>query len=337
VGIASYIVKRLILVIPVFFGITFLTFLISHVIVPNPAEAWAGVKTGKATIEAIAVQYHLNDPLYLQYYYYMSDLIQGNLGISPVTHQSVSNLIEAFFPPTLELSIAALLISVIIGIPFGVLSAIWSGRKIDYPLRVIYLAGISSPPFLLALVFQLLFSYYFKILPSAGQLSSTLAPPTHITGMYVLDSLLTRNWTDFSDSLIHLILPATALALLTFSIIARITRSSMLETMNKDFIRTAKSKGLSNLTVTFRHTLRNALISTVTVIGFTIQLLLSGAIVIETVFFWPGIGYFTTQSILALDFPSIMGITVVFTLVVIVTNLATDLTYGFLDPRLRIK
>jgi peptide/nickel transport system permease protein len=337
-GILAYVAKRLLLVIPVFFGVITLTFLISHVIVPDPAVAWAGgVKVSKSTLEAIAAQYHLNDPLYEQYYFYIVSLLSGNWGTSPVTHMPVLKEIGVYFPATLELSIAALIISVAIGIPFGVLSALMNGRKLDYPLRVIYLAGISSPPFLLALVFQLLFSYYFKILPSSGQLSPTLTPPTHITGMYVLDSLLTANWTDFSNSLLHLIMPATALALLTFSIITRITRSSMLETMNKDFIRTAKSKGLSNFTVTIRHTLRNALISTVTVIGFTIQLMLSGAIVIETIFFWPGIGYFTTQSILNLDFPSIMATTVVFTLVVIITNLATDLAYGFLDPRLRVK
>ena len=320
-----------------FFGVLILTFLISHVIVPNPVEAWAGVKTGKSTLDAIARQYHLNDPLYLQFFYYISGLVAGDWGISPVNHFPVLKEIASYFPATLELSIAALIISVLIGIPFGVLSAIWSGRKVDYPLRVIYLSGISSPPFLLALIFQLLFSYYLKILPSAGRLSATLSPPLHITGLYTLDSLLTGNWIDFTNSLAHIILPATALALLTFSIIARITRSSMLDTMSKDFIRTAKSKGLSNRTVTFRHTLRNALISTITVIGFSIQLLLSGAIVIETIFFWPGIGFYTTQSILNLDFPSIMGVTVVFALVVIFTNLATDLAYGLVDPRLRIK
>src|SRR5438093_4740747 len=173
------------------------------------------------------------------------------------------------------------MISVIIGIPLGVLSAIWKGRRADFPIRVFYLSGVASPPFLLALLFQLAFSYYFKLLPSSGRLSPGQSPPTHITGMYTFDSLITGNWTDFVNSSLHLVLPSVALALLTFSLITRVTRSSMIETMDKDFVRTAKSKGLPRLTVIYRHTLRNALTSTVTVIGFAVQLLLSGAIVIE--------------------------------------------------------
>ena len=155
--------------------------------------------------------------------------------------------------------------------------------------------------------------------------------------MYIVDSLLTGNWQDLGNSLAHIILPATALALLTFSIIARITRSSMIETMNKDFVRTARSKGLSRRSVTYKHTLRNALTSTVTVIGFAIQILLSGTIVVETIFYWPGIGSFTAQSVLSLDFPSIMGVTVIFTIIVIVTNLATDCVYAVLDPRVKLE
>jgi peptide/nickel transport system permease protein len=266
----------------------------------------------------------------------MTDLLHGDLGISPVSHLPVIQQIGNYLPATIELSITALIISILIGIPVGVLSALWKDRKIDYPIRVLYLSGIASPPFLLALIFQLLISYYFKLLPSSGRLSPGLNPPTHITGLYTIDSLLTGNWVDLQNSVIHLILPAVALALLSFSIIARITRSSMLETMEKDYVRTARSKGLPKIWVTYKHTLRNALISTVTVIGFTVQLLLSGTIVVETIFFWPGLGYYTTQAILSLDFPSIMGVTIVFTIIVIVTNLITDVVYGVLDPRVRL-
>lgn len=336
-GLTRYVLRRLFLVIPVFLAVTFMTFVISHVVVPDPVLAWGGEKSSPATIAAIAAQYHLNDPLYTQYYYYMKDLLSGDWGLSPVTHLSVLAQIAQYLPATVELSIAALVLSIVIGIPIGVLSALWKGKRRDYSLRVLYLTGIASPPFLLALLFQLVFSYYFHILPSAGRLSPTLLPPTHITGMYVVDSLLTGNWVDLQDSLAHIILPATTLALLTFSIITRITRSSMIETMDKDFVRTAKSKGLPRRTVMFRHALRNALTSTVTVIGFAVQLLLSGTIVVETIFFWPGIGFYTTTSILSLDFPSIMGITVVFTLVVVFTNLVTDVAYGILDPRVRLE
>lgn len=335
-GLARYVAKRLILVLPVFLAVTFMTFVISHIVVSNPALAWGGYKSSPSTIAAIAKQYHLNDPLYAQYYYYMEGLVSGDWGISPVTHLSVLQQIASYLPATVELSTAALVLSVLIGIPVGVLSALWNGKRRDYSLKILYLSGIASPPFLLALLFQLLFSYYFRILPSAGRLSPTLQPPTHITGMYVVDSIITGNWVDLRSSVIHLILPATTLALLTFTIIARITRSSMIETMDKDFVRTAKSKGLRRRTVMFRHVLRNALTSTVTVIGFAVQLLLAGTIVIETIFFWPGIGLYTTTSILNLDFPSIMGITVVFTLIVVITNLITDIAYAFLDPRVRL-
>lgn len=334
-GLGSFLFRRLLLTIPVFFGVTILTFVISHIIVPDPVAAWAGLRASPQTLAAIAARYHLNDPIISQYWYYMVQLFQGNLGISPARNTPVSTLIWDYLPATVELSIAALILSVLIGIPIGVLSALWNGKRLDYPLRVIYLSGIASPSFLLALIFQLVFAYYLRILPGSGELAPTLVPPVHITGMYIVDSLLTGNWTDLFSSVQHMILPAITLAALTFSIIGRVTRSSVLETINKDFIRMAKAKGLDNRAVTYRHLLRNALTSTVTVIGYAVQLLLAGTVVVESIFFWPGIGLYTTQSLLSLDFPSIMGVTVVFTLIVIVSNLAVDLSYGLVDPRVR--
>lgn len=336
-GLGTFLTRRLILILPVFFGVTLLTFVISHLVVPDPVAAWAGIRASASTRAAIAARYHLNDPVLQQYWFYMVQLFHADLGISPARNASVSSLILDFLPATIELAIAALILSVLIGIPIGVLSAMWNGRKLDYPLRIIYLSGIASPSFLLALLFQLVFAYYLKILPSSGELAPTLPPPTRITGMYIVDSLLTRNWTDLASSVQHIILPAITLAALTFSIIGRVTRSSVLETVNKDFVRMAKSKGLDNRTVTFRHTLRNALTSTVTVIGYAVQLLLAGTVVVESIFFWPGIGLFTTQSLLQLDFPSIMGVTVVFTFIVIISNLIVDLSYGLVDPRVRFE
>jgi peptide/nickel transport system permease protein len=323
--------------IPVFLGVTILTFVVSHVIVRNPVLAWGGniFKSNPETIKAIMDQYHLNDPIYVQYYYYLTGLLRGDWGISPLTHVPVLQQIGNYFPATLELSIAALLISVLLGIPMGVLSALWRGKGLDYPIRVFYSIGIASPSYLIALVLQFLIAYRTGLLPSAGRLSAGLAPPLHITGMYVVDSLLTANWPDLVSSVQHLILPATTLGFLTFGIISRVTRSSMLETMDKDFVRTARAKGLPKMTVTYKYILRNALTSTMTVIGLAVQALMSGAIITETVFFFPGIGLYTTFSILSLDFPAIMGLTVVFTLVVVVTNLVTDLAYGLIDPRVR--
>jgi len=334
-AVATYLLRRIVSIVPVVVGVTFLTFVISHVVVKYPIRLWAGAKASPQLIAAIAAQYHLNDPLYLQYFYYMSSLFHGDWGVSPVSGVPVLQQIANFFPATIELTIAALILSIVIGIPVGVISALWNGKRRDYPIRVFYLVGIASPSFLLAMLFQLIFSSYFRLLPSAGRLSPGLAPPAHITGMYIVDSLLTGNFVVFRDSVAHIILPATALALLTFSIITRMTRSSMLETLTKDFVRTGRAKGLPRQMVTYRYVLRNALTSTVTVIGFAVQFLLGGTIVIETIFFWPGIGLYMTRSILALDFPSIMGVTVILTFVVVFTNLLTDLAYGALDPRVR--
>jgi ABC-type dipeptide/oligopeptide/nickel transport system permease component len=333
--LGSYLFRRVVSIVPVILGVTFLTFMISHVVVKYPIRLWAGAKASPQLIAAIAAQYHLNDPIYLQYLYYMSSLLRGDWGVSPVSGVPVLQQIANFFPATIELTIVALIISIAIGIPVGVLSALWNGKKRDYPIRVFYLTGIASPAFLLAMLFQLVFSTYFRLLPSAGRLTAGMTPPTHITGMYIMDSLLTGNLPLLRDSLAHIILPATALALLTFAIITRMTRSSMLETITKDFVRTGRAKGLPRTMVTYRYVLRNALTSTITVIGFAVQFLLGGTIVIESIFFWPGIGLYMTRSILALDFPSIMGVTVLLTFVVVLTNLITDLAYGALDPRVR--
>jgi peptide/nickel transport system permease protein len=183
-GLSKYVARRLLLIIPVFFAVTFMTFVISHVVVPNPVLAWGGEKSSPATIAAIAAQYHLNDPLPAQYYYYMVGLLSGDWGTSPVTHLPVLSQVETYFPATVELSVAALVLSILFGIPIGVFSALWNGKKKDYSLRFLYLTGIASPPFLLALLLQLVFSYYFRLLPSAGRLSPGLLPPTHIRNVY---------------------------------------------------------------------------------------------------------------------------------------------------------
>src|SRR5271157_2527653 len=196
-SVTTFIAKRVILIIPTFLGVTLLTFIISHVVGANPVLAWAGEKSSPETIASIAAHYHLHDPIYLQYYYYMVGLFQGDWGTSATTHLPVLAQIGNFFPATVELAITALLISVLIGIPMGVLSALWNGRKLDYPIKALYSSGIASPPFLLALLFQLIFAYYFNLLPSAGRLSPNLPIPPHITGMYTVDSLLEMNWAVF--------------------------------------------------------------------------------------------------------------------------------------------
>ncbi len=251
----------------------------------------------------------------------MKGLFTGDWGVSATSGRLVITDIQFFFPATVELALAALLITIILGIPLGVLAAMYHERKLDHSIRVFYLAGFSSPPFFVAVILLLAFGFIFQIFPTRGELTTTLIPPTRITGMYIVDSLLTGNWIDLKDSVLHIILPATALALTYFGVITRVTRASMLDVLQKDFIRSSYAVGLSRRTVVFKHALRNALIPTTTVIGLALGSLLGGTIVIETIFEWPGIGYYATQAILNYDFPAIMGVTVLFTLGVVIANL----------------
>jgi len=334
--LVSYVARRLLSLIPVVLGVTFITFFISRVVVPDPARAWAGFRATPQELQALEARYHLNQPLYLQYFYYMKGLITGDWGISPTTGRPVLYDIRLYFPATIELALSSIIITVILGIPLGVIASLYHNRKVDHSIRFLYLTGFSSPPFFIALLMLFLFGYLFKLFPTQGELSPFLTPPKTITGMYVLDSLLTGNWVDFWDSLRHLVMPSIALSLTYFGIVTRLTRSSMLEILQKEFIRACYAKGLSKNSVVYKHALRNAMISTTTILGVLLGSLLSGAIVIETIFSWPGIGYYATQSIENFDFPAIMGITLLFTLSVVFANLLADIAYALLDPRIRV-
>jgi peptide/nickel transport system permease protein len=335
-GYASYIIRRLLLTIPVIVGVTFITFFISRVIVPNPARAWAGVKASTSAVAALAARYHLSAPIYVQYYFYMEGILTGNWGLSATTGRPVLTDVSNYFPATLELTLTAIFFIIVGGILFGVLAALHHDKNEDHAIRLAYLSGFSSPPFLVALAMLLVFSYILNIFPTSGQLSSSLTPPSRITGMYIVDSMLTRNWVDLRDSVLHIILPASALALTYFGIVTRVTRSSMLEIMQRDFVKAAYAKGLSRRVVIIKHALRNALIPTTTILGLLLGGLLSGTIVIETIFSWPGIGYYATQSIVNEDFPSIMAVTLLFTVSVVFANLVADLLYAKLDPRIKV-
>jgi ABC-type dipeptide/oligopeptide/nickel transport system permease component len=335
-GIIGFVSKRLLLTIPVILGVTFFTFLISFVFVPNVATTWLGLRSTPAARAALAAEFHLNDPIWVQYYYYMSNLIHGNWGTIPGSGQPILYSIELFFPATVELALASIVITIIIGIPLGVLAARYHNTKGDHSIRFLYLAGYSSPPFLVALLTLLVFGYIFKLFPTQGELTVGLSPPARITGMYVVDSILTANWRVFENAVWHLILPAAALSLTYFGVVAKITRASMLEIMQKDFIRAAYAKGLRARTVIFKHALRNALIPTVTILGLLLGGLLGGTVVIEQIFQWPGIGLFATQAVENYDFPAVIGTTLIFTLAVVAGNLIADILYAVLDPRIKV-
>jgi len=335
-GLAGYVLKRAVYLIPVIIGVTFITFFLSRVLVADPARAWLGPRATQSQVDILKARYGLDKPLPLQYVYYLRDLFTGNWGISPITGRPVLAEIMYVFPATFELTIAALLLTVILGVPLGVLSSLYKDSRIDHSIRFFYLAGFSSPPFLVALVLLLVFGYYSGLLPTEGQLSHLLMPPTRITGMYVVDSLLTGNWVDLEGSILHLIMPATALALTYFGLVVRVTRASMLEVAQKEFVKASYAKGLTKGAVVIRHVLRNALISTTTMIGLILGSMLGGTVVIETIFLWPGIGYYAVTAIDSFNFPSIMGVTIVFTLCVVLANLAADIVYAFINPRISL-
>jgi len=282
------------------------------------------------------MRYHLNDPVYLQYYYYVRGLLSGDWGISPVSGQPVLDNLSAFFPATLELALFSIIIAAVLGIPMGVYAAVHQDKSIDHIVRLFSLGTYCAPPFLMALLLQLVFCYWLKIFPTGGRYDPFIQEPARITGFLILDSMLTGNFQALSAALVHIALPALSLALITFGLIARITRSSMLEVLRQDYVRTARSKGLPERLVIFKHALRNGMTSVVTVLALLFAFMLSGAIVIEYIFNWPGIGRYAVQSILALDLPSVMGTTLVFTVSIVVVNLLADIGYAALDPRIRL-
>ncbi|MGA2462329.1 MAG: ABC transporter permease [Candidatus Bathyarchaeia archaeon] len=329
----QYIARRMLLLAFVLLGLTALTFAISHVIPADPARAWAGMKAQSSTIQEIRERYHLNEPLPVQYYLYLSDLLHGNLGYSLVLNTLVADVIVEAFPATFELTFVSMIIAVTVGVVLGILSAIKRNRIIDHVTRIFALTGISMPVFWLGLLLQILFYYRLGLLPSGGR----GATPTHYTGLYLLDSIVSGNLDTFIDDLRHIILPSIVLSYATIGIITRITRSSMLEVLRQDYLTTARAKGLPERIVVYKHALRNALIPTVTVAGLSFASLLGGAVLTETIFSWPGVGQLAYQSIVSLDFPLLMGLTLLFGVIMVFSNLIVDLIYVVLDPRIRLE
>jgi peptide/nickel transport system permease protein len=334
----DYIIRRLILLIPVLIGISFITFFLSHMI-GDPAAAWLSEKTAgqEEAVKAIRKAHHLDDPIVIQYYYYLVDLSKLDLGRTGRNEggRPVAQALMDYFPATLELAIIGMIISLIVGIPVGVLSAIFKDKVPDHIFRVLALVGVSMPIFWLGLILKYWISYKFDLLPLDGRLPYTIMPPPEVTGMYTVDALLAGQFDTFFVALRYAILPSICLAMVTMSIMTRMTRSSMLETMTQDFIRTARAKGLSERVVILKHALRNALTPTATVAGMAFGGLLSGAVLTETIFSWPGIGRFSVNAIGATDFASIMGFALLIVVIYVFSNLVVDILYVYLDPRVK--
>jgi peptide/nickel transport system permease protein len=336
-GLVSFILRRILFSIGVLFGVAFVTFVISRVIVPNPARVWAGPRASPETIAAFTTRFHLNDPFYIQFYYYLNDLLHGNWGVSPSSGQPVLYSISIYLPATIELTIAAILLTIIIGIPLGVVAATNKDKALDHVSRVVSLSGVASPPFLAALLLQLIFFYYLRLVPdSGGRISLSVTPPPNITGLFTVDSLITGNWPAFVSSIEHLILPSFALAFLILGLMSRLVRASMLEALTSDYVRTAKAKGLAKRWVIYKHALRNAFTQPITALSIYVAYTLGGSVVIESIFSWPGVGRYAAQAALVFDLPAVMGTTLVFTLGVVFANLVADILLAVIDPRIRL-
>ena len=323
--------------LPLRVGMTLISFIVSHTLPADPVGANLGQRSMEdpAIVAAFRAQWGLDRPLPEQYLTYVNNLLHGDLGMSIRTHMPVADDLSRYLPASAELAIIATLVGTLIGIPFGVVSAVRRNQWIDHVVRGVSLIGVSSPVFWLGLI--ALYIFYFRLgwLPGPGRLDVGMAEPTHITGMYTFDSLFTGNWAVLAASLRHLILPGLVLASVYLGLVTRMTRSSMLEVLSADYVRTARGKGLRPRSVIYRHALGNALIPTITVLGLAFGDVLAGTVLTETIFSWPGIGRYAYQSAVTLDFPAIMGVSLVIAAVFITVNLATDLAYVLLDPRLR--
>jgi len=334
VGFFAYAIRRVALMVLVLLGVTAITFVLTHVVPVNPVLAYVGDHAPQSVVVAVEKQMGLNLPLPEQYAVYLWNLVHGNLGTSIANQQPVSYDLGLYLPATLELSTAALLVVIVVGMATGVVSALYRNTWIDQIARLFALGGVSLPVFFTALVFLGVFYVLLGWLPGPGQLGPYTVAPPHITGMVVVDALLSGDWSTLGDALRHLVLPAVVLGWASTGVVARMVRSSLLEVLGADYVRTARAKGLAERTVVLRHALRNALIPTLTVVGLSYGSLLQGAVLTETIFAWPGIGRFATASVTDLDVPAVLGVTLVAAIIYSFVNLIVDLLYAGVDPRI---
>jgi len=332
----SYIIKRVLGVIPVLLCVSMLVFGFLRLIPGDPAVTMLGERATPENIARVREQLGLNKPLYEQYLTFLGNALRGDLGRSVLRQEPVTQEILRRFPATIELALAALLFAIAVGIPAGVISAVRRGSWFDSSSMLVALTGVSMPIFWLGLMLIYLFAVVLHLLPTGGRLDAgtQLAP---ITNLVLVDAVLRWNIPVFIQGFRHLLLPALALGTIPMAIIARMTRSSMLEVLGQDYIRTAHAKGLMGRTVVIRHALRNAWLPIITVVGLQVGILLSGAILTETVFSWPGIGRWLVDAIYARDYPIVQGVTLVIALIFVVVNLSVDILYALVDPRIRFE
>jgi peptide/nickel transport system permease protein len=329
-----YVVRRLLLLVPILLGLSLLIFAWVRALPGSPAESLLGERATPALVKAYKEKYGLDRSIPEQYWTFVKETATGGLGVSIASRRPITTELRERFPATIELSVAAMLVAVLFGIPLGVIAAKRYGTVFDHSSLVLSLVGISTPVFFLALVLKYLFAVKLGWLPSVGRISVT-SEVEHPTNFYVLDGIVTRDWGTFVDALKHLVLPALALGSIPLAIVARITRAAVLDVQNEDYVRTARAKGIAPLAVDTRHVLRNAMLPISTVIGLQTGLLLSGAILTETVFEFPGMGSWLRDAIFNRDYPVLQNGILFLAIVFVVVNLIVDISYAILNPRIR--
>ncbi|MDQ3710044.1 MAG: ABC transporter permease [Actinomycetota bacterium] len=329
-----YVAKRLLLLVPVLIGLSILVFAYVRALPGGPAIALLGERATQESVEAINRELGLDQPIFVQYLRYAGNLIQGDFGSSVLSRRPVTEELLERFPATVELGFAAILFAVLAGVPLGFIAAKRYQGVLDNASLVASLIGISFPVFFLALIMKYIFAVRLGWLPSIGRLDITRSLE-HPTNFYLLDAVIVGDWAAFIDVVKHLLMPAIALGTIPLAIIARITRAATLDVLSEDYVRTARAKGLTTAVIDRRHILKNSLLPVVTVIGLQTGLLLTGAILTETVFAWPGVGTWMLNAINNRDYAVLQGGIVFFAFLVVVVNLLVDVSYAFLNPRIR--
>lgn len=330
-----YILSRLGLAVLMALLATLVIFLLANTVPGDPVLAQLGdiAASNKEFLAEWRAKWGLDLALWERYVIFLTRLLHGDLGISIASQRPVLADIRDFAPATIELASLAFVLSIVVGVPLGILAAVRRDSWIDHAARLISLIGVSSPTFWLAFIMLAVFYGGLQIAPGPGRIDPIAFPPPGVTGLYLIDSALAGDWQTFRDALAHLILPSIVLAAATLGLITRTTRASMLESMQQDYVRVARAKGLPERRIVIGHVLPNALIPIVTLGGLAYANLLTGAVMTETIFSWPGLGRYTFRSAVALDFPAIMGITLVVAVTYLVINLIIDVSYALLDPR----
>lgn len=333
-----YLIRRFLLVIPTLLGITLVAFLVANAVPADPINANLpqNALNDEAVVTAFRQKWGLDKPPIERYFTYVGNLLRGDFGISIKTRKPIIDDIRQFLPATIELATLGIIVGAALGLGVGIVSAVWRNTLVDYVGRVLALVGVSFPLFLLALVGLQIFYAQLGWVAGPGRLGVRIPDPPTVTGMFTVDALLAGQWATFSDAFSHLILPAGVLGFYVSGIISRVTRSSLLEVLGQDYIRTAHSKGLKNRVVIQRHALSNAMIPIVTVIGLSYGLLLSGAVLTESIFAYPGLGRYMFRASTSQDFPAIMGVSLLIAAIYVGVNFIVDILYYFLDPRIRL-